>query len=157
MVVVNQWVAEFVVFVADFEDGVFGFGTFFEAEARRHGAGDDVSDDDFKRDDFDFFAELFALVQGLAVVGGNARLNQGAEEQGGDAVVEDAFAVDDFMFGAVASGGIVVVVNDDELRIVGRIDGLGFAGIEQRFFFHVTPRLGLKDAGIIASSRGLGL
>ena len=157
MIVVNQRVAEFVVFVADFKDGVFGLGTFFEAEARRHGAGDDVPDDDFKRDDFDFFAELFALVQGLAVVGGNAGGDKGTEDQRGYAVVEDAFAFDDFMFGAVAGGGIVVVVNDDELRIVGRIDGLGFAGIEQRFFFHVTPRLGLKNAGIIASSRGLGL
>ena len=57
------------------------------------------------------------------------------EDVRGDAVVQDAFAFDDFMLGAVARGGVVVVMDDDEIGVIGRVDGFGFAGIEQRAFF----------------------
>ena len=97
-------------------------------------AGGDVADNDLQRHDGDLLYGGLAVVELLHVVGGHALLLQAAHQVVGHAVVDGAFAGDGALFQAVEGGGVVLVGDDDNLRVAGGVDLLGLALIELLLF-----------------------
>src|SRR5262249_41332568 len=90
----HHWVSELVVLVIELEDRAGQGGALVEAEARGERACGHVAHHDLKRDDLDLADQLLAHVEALDEVGRHADLAELLEEIFGDAVVEDALALD---------------------------------------------------------------
>ena len=59
-----------------------------------------------------------------------------------DAVVEDAFAFNHILFGAVSGGGVVLEILDDGARLGAFVQNLGFAFVDDAAAFHGDISLG---------------
>ena len=136
MVVVDQRVAQIVVFVAVFQNGGWQNGAFLDAQTFGHRTCCDVANDYLQRNDLHFFNNSFTVGQLFYKVGRDAFAFQHLHQMVGNAVVDNAFARDGAFFQTVKSGCIVLVVNDVQLRILGGIDLFCLAFIKHFTLFH---------------------
>ena len=136
MVVVEQGVAQVVVLIGQLEGGLVKDDALLHAVPLGEGAGGDVAHNDLQGDDGHLFHQGLPVVQLLDQVGGDALLLQPGHEQIAHLVVDDSLAGDGPLFQAVEGGGVVLIGDDQLLRIVGGVDLLGLALVEQFFFLH---------------------
>ena len=134
MILVEERVAQLVVFIGEFNGGLLEHNAFLHAVVLGKGTGGDVADNDLQRHDGDLLYGGLAVVELLHVVGGHALLLQAAHQVVGHAVVDGALAGDGALFQAVEGGGVVLVGDDDNLRVAGGVDLLGLALIELLLF-----------------------
>ena len=101
-------VVELVVLVIELDDRARQNGAFFHAEALRQRARGDVANHHLERDDLDFADQLLAHVEAPDEVRRDAHAVEVGEDVLGDAVVEDALAVNDLVLLLVERGGVVL-------------------------------------------------
>ena len=143
--IVDHGIAQGVVFIAVFQNGALELGAFFKAQAFCQAAGGNVADDNFQRDDGDPFYQGFPVGKLLHIMGGDAFFLQHPHQMVGDPVVDDAFAPDSALFGAVAGSGVVLIVYQVNVRIVGAKNLFGLSFIKLFHFFHnPDPPFGLN-------------
>src|SRR6185437_11911214 len=110
-------VVERVVLVVELDDRTRQLRAGFEPEALHQRAGGDVAHHHLERDDLDFLDQLLAHVDTADEMRRDAELVELAENVFGDAVVQDALAVDDVVLGAVAGGGVVFEILNKSARL----------------------------------------
>ena len=89
--------------------------------------GGDVADDDLQGHDGNLLHQGLPLRELLDKVGGDTGLLHFCHQAVGHLVVDDALAHDGALFQAVQGGGVVLVVHDDQVGIVGGVYFLGLA------------------------------
>ena len=136
MVVVQQGIVQGIALIGELHRGGLEHDALFHAVALGEGTGGNVADDDLQGHDGDFFHHGLPVGDLLDEVGGHARFFQLLHQVIGQLVVDDALADDGALLGAVERGGVVLVVHDHQIRIVGGKDFLGFSFIELLEFFH---------------------
>jgi len=140
MVGVHEGVAQVVIFVGELDGGVIKDDAFLHSKAFGKGAGGDVADDDFQRDDGNLFHGSLPFGQLLDEMGGDALGFQLAHHVVAHTVVDDTFAGDAALLDAVECGGVVLVVYDDHIGIIGceYLLGLAFIDLFQLFHFQYS-------------------
>lgn len=98
MVIVDQWVAQIVVFVAVFQNGYRQYFSFFDAQTFGHGACCDVTDDNFQWNNFYFFNNSFTVGQLFYKVSWDTFAFQHFHQMVGNAVVDCALTKDGTFF-----------------------------------------------------------
>ena len=96
-----------VILVVKLDDRARQDRAFLDAELRRNGAGGNIAHDDLERNDLYFLDQLLAHVQTLNKMGRDAHFVEIDENVLGYAVVQHAFAVNDFVLFRIESGRIV--------------------------------------------------
>ena len=129
---------ELVRLVVELDDRARQRGAFIDADARRERAGGDVAHHHLERDDLHLANELLAHVQPLDEMGRHADLAELHEQILGDAVVEDALALDLVVLLVVEGGGVVLEVLDERTRLRAFIQNLGLAFVDAAAPVHVT-------------------
>ena len=137
MVSVHQRVAQIVVLVGELDGRLVEHDAFLNAEALCEGTGGNVADDDLERYDGDLLDQSLALGELLDEMRRHALLLQQLEHMVAHDVVDDALAGDRALLEAVECGRIVLVVYDDQVRVVGCEYLLGLAFVQLFFLFHV--------------------
>ena len=137
MVSVHQRVAQVVVLVGELDGGIIKDDALFHAKTLGEGTGGDVADDDFQGHDGDLLHGGLPFRQLFDEMGGDALGLQLAHHVVAHAVVDDALAGDAALLDAVECGGVVLVVHDDHIGIVGCEYLLGLAFIDLFQFFHL--------------------
>ena len=137
MVIVDQRIAQVVVFQRELDGGDRELRALFHAVPLGEGAGGDVPDDDLQRNDGDLFHQGPPIGQLLHKMGGDALFFQQAHHVVAHAVVDHAFATDSAFFQAVQGGGVILILYDVKLRITGFEDLLGLSFVKLLQFFHV--------------------
>ena len=137
MIGIEQRIAQLVVFIGELNGGLLEYNAFLHAVVLGEGAGSDVADDDFQGNDGDLLHQGLPLGQLLDKVGGNALLFQIGHQAVAHLVVDDALARNGAFFQPVESGGVVLVIHDQKLGIVGGENLFGLALIQLLQFFHL--------------------
>ena len=130
MVLVEQGIAQLVVFIGELDGGRVEYDALLHAVPLGEGAGGDVADDDLQGDDGDLLHQGLPVAELLHEVGGDALGLQTAHEVVGHAVVDGALTGDGALFQAVERGGVVLVGHDEQLGIVGAEHLFGLALID---------------------------
>ncbi len=86
-----------------------------------------VAHDDLERNHLHFLDQLLAHVETTDEVRGNADLIQMAENVFADTIVQNALAIDDFVFLLVEGGGIILEKLDQRARLRPFVKDLGLA------------------------------
>ena len=94
------------------------------------GPGGEIADDDLQGHDGDPLHQRLPLAQFLHEVGGDAGLLQPPHQGIGHLIVDDALARNGTLFQAIEGSGVILVVHDIQLRIIGFVDLLGLALID---------------------------
>ena len=137
MVSVHQRVAQIIVLVGELDGRLVEYDAFLNAEALCKGTGGNVSDDDLERYDGNLLYQSFALGELLDEMSRHALLLQQLEHMVAHDVVDDALAGDAALLQAVECRCIVLVVYDDQVRVVGCEYLLSLAFVQLFFLFHV--------------------
>ena len=98
--------------------------------------GGEIADDDLQGHDADPAHQGIPLRELLYEVGGDAGLLHPGHEAVGHLVVDDALAHDGALLQAVQGGGVVLIADNDEFRVIGGVDLLGLALVELFTLFH---------------------
>src|SRR4029453_18370885 len=130
-------VAELVFLVIEFDDRTGQGGAFVHAEPGRERARGDVAHHDFERDDFDFADQLLAHVEPLDEMGRNADLAEPLEQILGDAVVEDALALDLVVLLVVEGGGVVLEMLNERARFGPLVQVLSLSFVDAPAAVHI--------------------
>ena len=93
-------------------------------------AGGDVAHHHFERDDLDLADQLLAHVEPLDEMGRHADLAELLEQKFGDAVIEDALALDLVVLLVVEGGGVVLEMLDERAGLGTFIENLGLAFVD---------------------------
>ena len=133
---VQQGVTQFIILVGELNGGLIEHDTLFHAVVLGEGTGGDVADNHFQGHDGNFLHDGLPLVDFLDVVGGNTLLLQVGHQTVGHLIVDDALALDGALLQAVEGGGIVLVLHNQLLGIVGSEDLLGLAFIQLLQLLH---------------------
>ena len=99
-------------------------------------AGRDVAQHDLQREHVHLAHQLAGRVHALDQVAVDAALLEQVEDDRGDEVVQSALAGEVLLLLAVAGRGGVLVFDPQDLRVVGRVQLLGFALVELFQFLH---------------------
>ena len=130
MVLVQQGVPQVVVFIGELDGGGVEDDALLHAVVLGERPGGEVADNDLQRDDGDLLHHGFPFAQLLHKMGGDPGLLQLCHKAVGHLVVDDAFACDGALFQPVEGGGVILVVHNVQIRVVGFKDLLGLALIE---------------------------
>ena len=137
MIIVHQRVAEVVVLVGQLEGRLVEHDAFLHAVALGKGAGGNVAHNDLERYDRDLFNHGLTVGQLLDKVGRHALLLEQLEHVVAHHVIDRALARNGALLLAVERGRVILVGDDDEVRIVGCEYLLGLAFVKLFFLFHV--------------------
>ena len=136
VLIVELWVAEFIVFVVKLHEGEGEHGAILDPEIAAEASRGDVADDHFDLDHLGTGVEHVVGVKHLEEVGRNPPLTEVAEELGGDGVVECPFPrFARFLF-TVEGGERVFELRDEPIGIFGLPNLFGFAFVEEGGFGH---------------------
>ena len=113
-------------------------GAFLDAQARGERARRDIAHDDLERNDLDFANQLLAHVDAANEMGGNADVVEPLEQIFGDAVVQHALAIDDFVLLGVEGGRVVLEVLDQRAGLRALVEDLGFAFVDASTAVHAV-------------------
>ena len=100
---IGSWSAS--SFVVEFDDRARQGRAGFESETLAQRTGGDIADHNFEWDNLNFANELFAHVHAANEVRGNAQPVELGEDEFGNAVVEDALAVEHLVLCTVTGRG----------------------------------------------------
>src|SRR5699024_10972583 len=114
----------------ELDGGDLQLGALRDAVPLGEGTGGDVADDDFQRDDRNLLDNRLAVGELFNKVGRDAGLFKLLHHEVRHLVADDAFSDDGALFGAVEGGRVVLVVDDDEVRVRSRENLFGLAFIE---------------------------
>ena len=131
---------QLVVLEVEFDDRAGQLRALLDAEALAHGACGDVAYNDLQRDHFDCADQLFAHVQPLDEVGRHADARQTRHEVFGQAVVQHALALDQFMLFTVSGSCIVLEELDQGPRLRSFVEDLSLAFVNHSAARHNTLR-----------------
>ena len=136
MIVVDQRITQRIVFIAVFQYGMFQFSAFFQTQPFGQGSGGDVADDDLQRNDGHFFYHSFPVGDFLYQMGGNPVFLQHFHQMVRHPIVDDTFAFDSTFFQAVKGGGVVFIVHNIQVGVVGFEYFFGLSFIQLFQLFH---------------------
>ena len=102
--------------------------------------GGNIADDDLQRNDLDLLHEGVAVVDFLDIMGGDALFFQLLHQSVGQLVVDDTLVADGALLLAVTGGGIVLIVDHDDLGIIGGENLLCLALVQLLFDFVVHDK-----------------
>ncbi len=141
MVVVDERIAQFVLLVADVDDGVRRLRSLRNIEPLGHRTRNDVTHDHLQREDGHAPAELVAVVELFDEMRGDSVLDQILEDNGRYLVVEQALRLDRRFLDVVVCRSIVLVVDDDHIGVVRQEYLFCLALVEHFALFH--SRIGM--------------
>ena len=130
MVLVNHRIAQCVVLVAVLQNGAVELGALRQTDAGCKRTCYDIADDNLQRYDGNLLDDGLALGDLLDKVGRDALACQHLHQMVGNTVVDDALAYDGALLHAVECGCVVLVVNDQQLRIIGAVNLLCLAFVK---------------------------
>ena len=136
---IGQRIPKGVVFIGKLDGRRVEDRSFRHAVPLGEGAGGDVADDHLQRNDPDTFDQRLPLGQLFHEMGRDTCPFQPLHQTVAHPVVDDAFAADRPLLQTVECRCIVLIVHDQQLRVVCRVHLLGFAFIYQFFLLHDTP------------------
>ena len=118
VIFVDQGIAQIVVLIGELNGRSVERDAFLHAVALGEGTGGNVPDNDFQRNDGNLLHEGLALAELLHEMGGDAFLFEPLHQQIAHPVVDDALALNGSFFQTVESGGVVLVVDDQQFGII---------------------------------------
>ena len=136
MIGVQQGVAQLVILIGELDGGGIKHDALLHAVALGKGTGGNIPNDDLQGNDGDFLHQGFPGAEFLDKVGGNALLFQVLHQAVAHLVVDDTLAGDGALFQTVEGGGIVLVIHDQQLGIVGLKNLFGFSFVQLFQFLH---------------------
>ena len=119
MVFIDHGVAQVVVFIRKLEHRNAHGGAFLQAKALREAAGGLISHDNLERDDADPFHQGFAVAELFDIMGFDAVFLQELKHIIRHFVVDNAFTDNGSLFLAVKGGGVVFIIDNAQIRIIG--------------------------------------
>ena len=150
MILIDQGIAEIIVFVGEFNGGSLQGSSLGDTVMLCKGAGGNVPDNDFERNDLHLFHDRFTIVDLFDIMGRNAFLLQQAHKGIGHLVIDDALAGDGAFFQTVESSGIIFVGYDQKIGVFSRVDFFGFSFVQHFTFVHCRrPSIPYFPKGII--------
>jgi hypothetical protein len=118
MMLVDEWIFERIVVVAEVDDRIGGRSAVLHSKQQGKIAGNALAPYNLQRYDFDFAAELLALAYLLDEVGFHPVRVQISQQYCRDTVVKLAFSVKTGTLDAVVGEGHILVSEDDLIGIV---------------------------------------
>ena len=140
VVVVDERVVQIVVLVAVLEDGSLKDLALGHAHAQAEVTGCNVADDDLQRHDLDLLHKGVAVIDLLHVMGGDALLLELLHQSVGQLVVDNALVANGALLLTVTGSGVILVVDHDDLGIVGSENLLGLAFVQLLFNFVIHEK-----------------
>ena len=137
MVRIEQRITESIVFIREFDDRLLENHALIHAVTLGERACGNITDDHLQRNDGHLFDQSFPLTQFPDKMGRNALLLDHLHQTVAHLIVDDTFARNGAFFQAVESCGIILVVNDIPLRIIGLIDLFCLAFIDLFQLLHI--------------------
>ena len=137
MVRIEQRITESIVFIGEFDDRLLENHALIHAVTLGERACGNITDDHLQRNDGHLFDQCLPLTQFLDKMGRNALLLDHLHQTVAHLVIDDALTCDGAFFQAVESCGIILVVNDIQLRIIGLIDLFCLAFIDLFQLLHI--------------------
>jgi len=135
-------IVERVVLVIELDDRARQLRALLHAQTLGQRAGSDIAHDDFERNDLDLADQLFAHVEPANEMRRHADRIQVLKHIFGNAIVEDALAVDDLVFLGVEGGRVVLEMLDEGSRLGALVQHFGLAFVYAAAAVHWRqPRL----------------
>ena len=132
----DHGVVERVILVIELDDGAWQLRALLHAQTLRQRAGRDIAHDDFERDDLDLADQLLAHIEPADEMRRHADRVQILKHIFGDAVVEDALAVDDLMLLGVEGGRVVLEMLNQGTRLRALVQHFGLAFVNAAAAVH---------------------
>ena len=154
MVFVDQGIAQIVVFIGELNGRSVEGNAFLHAVALGEGTGGNVPDNDFQRHDGNFLNEGFTLAELLHEMGGDAFLLEPLHQQIAHPVVDNALALNGTLFQAVESGGVVLVVDNQQCGVIRAEYLFGLSFIKLFTLDHASALLRVFYGRIILHAGG---
>jgi hypothetical protein len=129
--IATAWVTEFVVLVAELQHRCGKLRALVQTKTLCHRPGGAIADDHLQRHDRYAAADLVARTDTLHKVGVHAASGEIFEDQGGDLVVEFTLVCQTIELFTVVGGGVVLVVDADQLFVVGGEDLFCFSFVQK--------------------------
>mmetsp|Transcript_18544 Transcript_18544/g.30523 ORF Transcript_18544/g.30523 Transcript_18544/m.30523 type:complete len:304 (-) Transcript_18544:324-1235(-) len=139
MLFAHKRIAQFVVFVAIFDDGARQLRALIDAKARAQRTGGIVAHDNFKRHDFTGPHQLFTHVQAFDKVRWHPDLAQTRHKEFAEPVVQNTLALDHVFFLGVEGGGIILEILHDGAWLGAFIEDLCLAFVNLFASRHGRP------------------
>ena len=137
---VDERIMQIIVLVAVLENGSLENLALGHTHAQAEMTGGNIADDNLQRNDLDLLHKGVAVVDFLDIMGGDALFFQLLHQSVGQLVVDDALVADGALLLAVTGGGIVLVVDHDDLGIIGGENLLCLALVQLLFDFVVHDK-----------------
>ena len=137
---VDERVVQIVVLVAVLEDGSLKDLALGHAHAQAEVTGCNVADDDLQRHDLDLLHKGVAVIDLLHVMGGDALLLELLHQSVGQLVVDNALVANGALLLTVTGSGVILIVDHDDLGIVGSENLLGLAFVQLLFDFVIHEK-----------------
>ena len=99
-----------------------------------------VADDDLQRHDLDLLHKGVAVIDLLHVMGGDALLLELLHQSVGQLVVDNALVANGALLLTVTGSGVILIVDHDDLGIVGSENLLGLAFVQLLFNFVIHEK-----------------
>src|ERR1700719_1030376 len=126
----HQGVVELIVLVIELEDRARQLRAFLDAEPLRQRARRDIAHADFQRNDLDLADQLLTHVEPADEMGRHADVVEMLEDVFGDAVVEDALALDHLVLLGIEGGRVVLEMLDQGSRLGTLIEDFRLAFVD---------------------------
>ena len=127
---VDKGIAQIVVFVAELQGGAQKLSALLNTQLLGKAAGGNIANDYLKRHDLHLLHSGLPIRKFFNVMGRNAFLLQHLEHTVGHPVVDHTLAYDGTLFQSVESCGIVLIIHNQDILIVGTIHLLGLTLIQ---------------------------
>ena len=137
---VDERVVQVVVLVAVLEDGGLKDLALGHAHAQAEVTGGNVADNDLQGHNLDLLHKGVAVIDLLHVMGGDALFLELLHQSVGQLVVDDALVADGALLLAVTGGGVILVVDHDDLGIVGSENLFCLAFVQLLFDFVIHEK-----------------
>ena len=136
MVRIQERISQAVIFVGKLHHRMGKDLSLLHAVSLGEGAGGDVADNHLQRYNADLFHQSLSGAQLPDKVGGDTHLFQVLHQAVAHLVVDDSLTFNGALFQAVEGGGIVLIIHNQQLRVLRGIDFFGFTLVKHLFLFH---------------------
>ena len=122
VVIVEQRVTQFVIFVGKFQSRLIKGRPFLHTVSLGEGTRRQISHNDLQRHNGDPLHQRFPTVQLPDKVSGDPLPFQPRHQQIAHLVIDDSLSLDGPLFRSIERGGVVFIGHDEQFGILGRID-----------------------------------
>src|SRR5215207_5969723 len=126
----NHGIAQLIILVIELDDRAGQGRAFGQPQPLGERARGNIAHDDLERNDLHGADQLLAHVQALQEMGRHANVVELGKDQLGNAIVENPFAVDDFLFLIVEGRRIILVMDDQGAGLGTFVKDLGLALVD---------------------------